>query len=410
MFSGVLDALDRPLRPKMVVVGCLALIIVYAALMIGAAFAIKDGLMPTGDPAGQDFSNFYAAGELIAQGRPADVYPLPTFQAQLEKDHPGIRATYVWNYPVPASLFVVALPSLPYLTAMIGWTALSLAGLALAASILARHRLAWLVALAAPAAFWDAWHHQVGCLSAILLALGFYHGARNRLSGGALIGMMIIKPHLAVAAPFVFLAGRRWAAIGAAGVVSLGLCLVSYLVFGPEPWRAFFHYAPRGREMLEGSGQLQSLMPSVFVATRMLGAPLTLAYGLHITGAVIAVTMAVLVWIKSTDPRVRTAAALCACGLISPYTFAYDSTLTGLAVAALVGVDEQRPLPRGSTGILTLVWFWPLPAAAVAFLSQLQLGWAAPAALLAVTVAHALGLDARNPDHLSSASEAPYAA
>ncbi len=222
MFRPILAALDRPLSARAVTVSCTLLIGLYALLMAVAAVGIRDGLMPTGDPAGQDFSNFYAAGELTRAGRAADVYPLETFQAQLQHDHPGISATYIWNYPPPMAMLAVGLTAAPYLVALCAWTALSTAVFVGAARILAPHPRTWLAALAAPAAFWDAWHHQVGCLSAALLALGFFYSSSRQLRGGLLLGAMIIKPHLAVAAPFVFLAGGRWVSFIAATITSLG--------------------------------------------------------------------------------------------------------------------------------------------------------------------------------------------
>jgi hypothetical protein len=384
MRRNLLDQLDLPIPPRAVAIACAVLVALYGALLLGGALSLRNGLMAAGDPAGQDFSNFYAAARLTAAGRPADVYPLATFQAELQAEHPGMKSSWIWNYPPTMALLIEPLAGLPYLAAMGVWTLLGTAAFLLLARILAPHPLTLLAAAASPALFWDVWHHQAGALCAAILASGFLLAARHRATGGLFIALMVVKPHLAVAAPFVFAAGGRWKTFVMAGAGSLALAALSYLVIGAEAWHAFLTVAPRAQALIESGGQLQSLMPSLFVAARMLKAPLALAYGLQLIGALTALACSCYVWRVSARPGVMVAAALSACALISPYTFAYDSTLTALAVAALAGEMMAGRALRAGRGLLTIAWFLPLPAAALAFLYSVQLGWVGPLIPLAL--------------------------
>jgi hypothetical protein len=343
----------------------IVLIGLYAALMVGGALSTRNGVMPTGDPAGQDFSNFYAASRLLREGRAADAYDLAAFNQMIQADHPGATATYFWAYPPPTSLIVAPLAYMPYGLAMGLWTLLGASAFLFMAWRLCPSRLTLLVAAASPALFWDAWHHQLGGLSAALLAFGFYEGSKRPFAAGASIGLLIIKPHLAVAAPFLFTAGRRWASILAAGATVISIAGASYFIFGPDMWTSFLQAAGRAREILESPGQLKSLMPSIFVTLQLFGAPVWVCWTGQGVLAIGAIAAGVWVWATSKDSGMRTAAALAACALISPYTFAYDSTLTALAVAAFAGSAARQAPRRDLYGLLIIAWFLPLPAAAL---------------------------------------------
>jgi hypothetical protein len=104
--------------------------------------------------------------------------------------------------------------------------------------------------------------------------------------------------------------------------------------------------------------------------------------------AIGAIAAGVWVWAMSNDRGMRTAAALAACALISPYTFAYDSTLTALAVAAFAGSAARQAPRRDLYGLLIIAWFLPLPAAALGTLYHLQIGWVAAALVLAAVLAN----------------------
>jgi hypothetical protein len=381
---------NTPPTRRFIVAASLVLVALYLALFAGGGLSTRNGVMPTGDPVGQDFSNFYAASTFVREGRAADVYPLDRFNALLAVQHPGATATYVWHYTPVTSLAVAPLAYMPYGLAITVWTLAGVAGFCFAAYQLLPHRLTLLVAMASPALFWDVWHHQLGSISAVLLAMGFWQAASRPLRAGGLIGLMVLKPHLAVVAPFVLAAGKCWRAFAAAAVTVVALVGISILILGLEPWRVFLATAGEARPLLEGAGQLKSLMPSVFVALQLLGAPIIVCWAAQGLVAILAIGAAAMVWARTSRPSLRTGAALAACALISPYIFAYDTTITALAVAAVAAASLETPFYRPPYGWLTIAWFTPLPASALAFGYGLQLGWTAPAIVLSIVAAEVL--------------------
>src|SRR3984957_4800752 len=93
------------------------------AIAVAGWIAMSDGLIDrNGKPLGTAFADFYAAGTLTGQGRPAEAYQ-PALQHAAEKAIFGGREVpfYGWHYPpfFLAVAFLVA--SLPYALGLALW-------------------------------------------------------------------------------------------------------------------------------------------------------------------------------------------------------------------------------------------------------------------------------------------------
>jgi hypothetical protein len=102
-------------------------VLVAAAGGLVYLVATSDGLNDyQGRPLGTDFSNVYAAGTYVLEGRPAAPFD-PRLQHAREKEIFGAATPfYGWHYP-PLFLFVAAaLALLPYQLALIVWQAATL--------------------------------------------------------------------------------------------------------------------------------------------------------------------------------------------------------------------------------------------------------------------------------------------
>ncbi len=103
---------------------------VLAASAIGFIYlvATSDGLNDAfGRPLGTDFSNVYAAGTFVLDGKPAAAFDWPAHYAR-EQAIFGVKTPfYGWHYP-PFFLFVAGLLALmPYTLALAVWQAATLA-------------------------------------------------------------------------------------------------------------------------------------------------------------------------------------------------------------------------------------------------------------------------------------------
>src|SRR6476619_5829559 len=80
-----------------------------------------------GRPIGTDFSNVYAAGAYVLEGRPEAPFDAPTQHAREKEIFGDATPFYGWHYP-PFFLFIAALLALlPYLPALAVWQGSTLA-------------------------------------------------------------------------------------------------------------------------------------------------------------------------------------------------------------------------------------------------------------------------------------------
>ncbi|HMN88001.1 MAG TPA: glycosyltransferase 87 family protein, partial [Bauldia sp.] len=148
-----------------------AIVAILAAVVLAGLVATSEGLVRAdGQPVGTDFSNVYAAGRLVLDGRPAAPYD-PALQHAAERAVFGGRdvAFYGWHYPPMALLPAAALALLPYGLALVAWMAATLAlYLGVVRAIVPRPETL-VVALGFPAVFVNLGHGQNGFLTAALL-------------------------------------------------------------------------------------------------------------------------------------------------------------------------------------------------------------------------------------------------
>jgi alpha-1,2-mannosyltransferase len=141
--------------------------------MLGWLIAASDGLNDTqGRPLGTDFSNVYAAGKWVLEGRPNAPFD-PALQHDMEKRIFGAETPfYGWHYP-PVFLGVAALlATMPYLLALLVWQGVTLALYFWVMRGILPVPGAWLPALAFPAVFINIGHGHNGFLSAALFGGG----------------------------------------------------------------------------------------------------------------------------------------------------------------------------------------------------------------------------------------------
>src|SRR3978361_568657 len=106
-------------------------VMLLAAAALGFAGWValpNDGTDRNGKPIGTDFSNVYAAGTLIWQGRPADAYD-PALQHAAANAGFGGRDVpfYGWHYPPFFFAVAVLAAAVPYAWGLSIWLAASLA-------------------------------------------------------------------------------------------------------------------------------------------------------------------------------------------------------------------------------------------------------------------------------------------
>ena len=154
-----------------------------------------------------DFDAFHLAGRLALEGRVSEAYhALSMFAAQMEIA--GTAAFMPWTYPPPFTLAMQGLAGLPIGAAFLVF---ALGSFAFYIWVLRRIAGPWLpgvVMAVAPAILLNLRTGQNGFLIAGLIGAFLLAFRDNRRVAGVPLGLLIIKPHLAVAVGLIVL--RPW--------------------------------------------------------------------------------------------------------------------------------------------------------------------------------------------------------
>lgn len=337
----------------------------YAVLLILASLALlANSYLKAMQPAGTDFLAFWGAGHVTLAGDPAAAYDL----AMQERVQTGTGSTgwFAFVNPPPFLFAVAPFGALPFPLAWLAWVIVTFALWAWA-SIRAFPRL-WLLVLAYPGALIAAGHAQNGLLTGALLVLAAGELARRPALSGAAIGALVIKPHLAVLAPFWFAAGKQWRAFFAAGVFAVGLVGLSWLVFGSATlagyatsWRA------SSALMVEDNPDFFLRMTTFYSQARMFaGGDAALAVGGLSALAMFVIALAS--WRHfAGDARATGAAVLAATALATPYLFNYDLPFLIFPTLWLVEQGQAKGYRPYEKLVLVALFFAPYATRAAAF-------------------------------------------
>jgi len=292
-------------------------------------------LLANGQPVFGDFIAFWSAGRLAIEGHPDLVYSEQAIQIAHREALPALgNIVFPWRHPPPFLLAAAPLAVLPFPIAAIIFLGGSAALFLYAASKLSPTRGDLAFAAAAPAALLHIGSVQIGLLAAGVTALAFVWLQRRPLAAGGLVGLMIIKPHLAALWPVLLILQKRWTTFFAAAGTAFVLLATAGFVFGFDLYASFVEALPSAMEAVE-KGQIErDTLTSVFANMLGLSAPPVLAQALHWTSALASAIIAAMIW-RRGDSSLSAAAFACATMLLSPYLFFYDETLILIAVAFL---------------------------------------------------------------------------
>ncbi|EKN00500.1 glycosyltransferase family 87 protein [Acidocella sp. MX-AZ02] len=301
-----------------------------------------------------DFAVFWSAGRLARQGSFDLLYDHQRFNiaAQALLGVHGYIEHFL--YPPPFLPVLGTLSFLPFECAALVW---AVGFWALAAWMLRRAGYSWLViliTLLSPAALFSLQIGQVGIIGDALLVSGLTLAATAPARGGALLGILAVKPQVGILVPFALLAQKRWRALVAFAVVVVALSLLSLAWFGTGPWYSFLAQDPReARSMIAPAFDPHSfpgLGVSLFWMARSFGAGFGLAQAMQALLAV-ACVLALFLWRRRLDFVGRVVLLSL---LASPYDFVYGMVGYSLILAQSAQNRHWR------IGILdALLFLWP---------------------------------------------------
>lgn len=311
---------------------------------------------------GADFVVFWSAAKLALTSGGAAPYDHALLRQVELSAVPGLAigdGVLPWLYPPTFLLCVLPLGLLSYGMATLVFL---VGGACLYVWAMCRTlpRDAWLAGLAFPGIAVVLATGQNTLWLASCAGLAFTCLRSRPVLAGVLLGLVTVKPHLALMFPVALLCARAWRTLGAMALTSLTLAAVSLLAFGSEPFSAFLRNAGVARAAVEQGAALLPRMPTVFAAVKLMSGGLMLSYVLHgivATGALLSVAYA---WILPCSYALRVAVLACAGLLVPAYLYDYDLAFLGLAIAWLGLHGYRTGWMRGERELLVLLWLLPL--------------------------------------------------
>lgn len=191
-----------------------------------------------GKPTASDFDAFYMGSKIVLRGDVIASYDYAQYvQQQIELMGKNYRLT--WSYPPPYNLAIAPLALLPRGLSFGLFFALTAGAYFWTIHRAAGDRFVTMLALLAPAACAVVFFGQNGLLTGALIGLTVI-GLRDRRGwAGIPIGLMIIKPHLALALALYIVVDRRWQVFFTAALTVGIASLLPVLLLSPDIWDAF---------------------------------------------------------------------------------------------------------------------------------------------------------------------------
>ena len=326
-----------------------------------------------------DFLAFWGSAKAVLAGMPQAAYDLH-WQQQVQTGA-GFTGWYAFVNP-PPFLFVTAPFGLfSYPVGWIVWVAATYAVWAWA-GVKAFPRL-WLLVLVFPGALIAAGHAQNGFVTGALLVGGVVLLDRRPVLAGALLGALVVKPHLALLIPFWLAAGGRWRAFAAAAASAVGLLALAWLVFGTATMLAYGGVWDASTAIMRTADADFFLKMATLYAQVRIYAGETAAWVVAALLALAMIALVMLSWRRFGQDGMATGALmLTATALASPYLFSYDLPFLILPVLWLVREGLRDGFGPWEKALLVALWFAPYATRAAALPLGLNLMPLASALLL----------------------------
>jgi hypothetical protein len=331
------------------------------ALFFWGAYVVD---IPTVVAPGWDFAVFWSASWLTHHGGAAGAYNVALTEHLVTPLQHVTNRPYPtpWVYPPTFLLAVWFLALLPYFFSFAVFTML---GVAFCSWVYARafrpSPLLWLPIIAFPP-IWIA--AIAGQTSFVTLGLGIAALSllnRRPWAAGVCIGLLSIKPQLAVVFPLALLLGRQWRALVAAGMTAGSFCLVAGISLGFDTFGKFFR-AAEGFSVLTATlaDKWPGGIPTVFGLARHLGLTVPTAYLAQGAIAVLAIALVVYVFAIQSRYALRAAAIGIATMLVQPYLLGYDLIWLAVPLSYLAIDGIRHGWLKGDGAVLVCAWAAPV--------------------------------------------------
>jgi hypothetical protein len=296
-----------------------------------------------------DFDGFYIAAQMVWRGNIEQAYHFATMlPMQQQLDPNGSGYFLPWTYPPQFDLLIAPLVFLPLGTAYCLFTTGTLVLYLVTLRQVAGDYFALVLLLLFPAFIVTIACGQNSFLTGALIGLVCLNMQKRQSLAGLPLGLMVIKPHLAVAFALYTFVARRWKAVLVAAATVVVTSALATVLLGSGVWTAFFEGVQESRIFLESGLYPTHRMISTYAALRSFGFPAWAAFAGQAVTAIVALAVVCLAIRRGFAPRQALGLTAIASMLISPYAYDYDLTVFGIGIALLLpdilrlGTERER--------------------------------------------------------------------
>jgi hypothetical protein len=326
-----------------------------------------------GNLKGTDFQHFYTLGSLALERRGADLYDVNVQAALAAQRVPaaaGIR--YLPLYPPQVSLLFAPFAYRSYPWALALWWLCSTSIYALCCwvvwrlcSRLRQHGSTVIILAAAFPGFFNliAWGQTSAIALACFTIFFFLVRQKRDFLAGMVLGCLIFKPQLGLAAGTLFVLLGAWKVIVGAILSALAQLSIGVLYYGIAPLRTWFSMLSN----LPGLSALLEPKPYQTHSLRTFWSMLipwsSLSIGLYVMSAAVVTVWTMLVWKRSQDWALRFSSLLLATVLVAPHLTVYDLVILAPAFLLLSdwAIGRRQTSDTGLFGtMLYLAYVLPL--------------------------------------------------
>ena len=321
-----------------------------------------------GNLKGTDFLHFYTLGSVAAAHRGADLYDMNAQAALAAARVPEAAGTrYLPLYPPQVSIFFSPVDHLSYAWALCLWWGCSAAIYGVCCysvwracpNLRDKGGTVVLLAVAFPAFFHlIAWGQTSAAALACFTLMFFLLKDRREFLAGLVLGCLIFKPQLGLAATMTFIIIGAWKTVLGAFLSAAGQLLVGVLYYGTEPLRQWI------RTLGNVRGVLPLLEPKLYQthSLRTFWSMLVpwpdVAFALYVLSAVAVLGLTIACWRRNhaVPLPLRYSVMLLASVLVAPHLTVYDLVILAPAFILLADWIVSQPATAGTRWLGTLLY------------------------------------------------------
>ena len=321
-----------------------------------------------GNLKGTDFLHFYTLGSLAAARNGVALYDMNAQATLATKRVPqsaGIR--YLPLYPPQVSIFFAPLAHFSYPAALAMWWLFCTAIYGVCCYAIWRAcpklwdygALVFLLALAFPPFFHLIAWGQTSALALLCFTAAFllFRNQRDFLAG-LVLGCLVFKPQLGIAAAILFFSLARWKVVTGAVLSGAAQLWIGVLYYGWEPLREWW-------ALLANANQLMPLLEpkpyqthSLRTFWSMLLPWYPISLGLYVLSSAVVLYVLVACWKRDSTPlSLKYSALLLTTVLVAPHLTVYDLVILAPAVLLMADWLLLQPPSRSTNTLATLLYF-----------------------------------------------------